>query len=326
MNTTTTETRSTTTSRLSPLNLAIGAGVSLFEVTTLGQPLEVLKTHMASNRSDNLRTAIAKTYHTRGGLKGFYQGLVPWAWIESATTGAILLFTSSSVEHFAVDHAGLGNGTAGLVGGMAGGAAQAYLAMGVCTTMKTAEITRMKHHDRVVSPIPGEPLPRRLQVQVPSTWTYFVETYRQGGIAAINKGVNAVALRQVTNWGSRIGIARAAEDAIKDLRGYHHHDDAVKLKVGDKVAASAIGGVLGCWNHPIEVVRVEMQSLKKSDHRPRDLTMWKTLKYIYQENGLAGLFRGVTPRIGLSTYRTICLVSIGDYVKTWFATTTTTTN
>jgi len=32
---------------------------------------------MASNRNDNLREAIKKTY-ARGGLRGFYQGLIPW--------------------------------------------------------------------------------------------------------------------------------------------------------------------------------------------------------------------------------------------------------
>jgi hypothetical protein len=31
----------------------------------------------------------------------------------------------------------------------------------------------------------------------------FADLYRKGGIAGINKGVNAVALRQMTNWGSR---------------------------------------------------------------------------------------------------------------------------
>ena len=40
--------------------------------STLGQPLEVLKTHQAANRTDSLRTAIKKTY-ARGGVKGFYQ-------------------------------------------------------------------------------------------------------------------------------------------------------------------------------------------------------------------------------------------------------------
>lgn len=40
-------------------------------------------------------------------------------------------------------------------------------------------------------------------LSVPSSWTVFADMYKKGGIAGINKGVNAVALRQMTNWGSR---------------------------------------------------------------------------------------------------------------------------
>ena len=36
-----------------------------------------------------------------------------------------------------------------------------------------------------------------------STWVVFADIYRKEGLAGINKGVNAVALRQATNWGSR---------------------------------------------------------------------------------------------------------------------------
>ncbi|BGP18524.1 hypothetical protein JCM10213v2_006590 [Rhodosporidiobolus nylandii] len=294
--------------QLSPINLGIGAAVSLFEVTTLGQPLEVLKTHMASHRNESLTTAIQKTY-AKGGWKGFYAGLIPWAWIESSTTGGILLFTSSFVESFAIQHH-VKPGAAGLLGGVVGGAAQAYLAMGVCTCMKTAEITR----DKALHPsvIPGEPLSKN--AQVPSTWQLFKDTYRKEGIAGINKGVNAVAIRQMTNWGSRIGIARTAESSIRKFRELRPTDP---LSGKDKVLASAIG------NHPIEVIRVEMQSLVKkppsassgAPAQPAKPTMLSTFRYIYGESGIKGLFRGVTPRVGLSTWRTICLVSLGDHVK-----------
>jgi len=81
------------------------------------------------------------------------------------------------------------------------------------------------------------------------SWSYFLQTWREGGLRAVNKGVNAVALRQITNWGSRIGIARAAEELIRDAKGYGKEK---KLGMGEKVSSSAIGGVLGCWNHPIE--------------------------------------------------------------------------
>ncbi|KAI5476370.1 mitochondrial carrier protein [Pseudohyphozyma bogoriensis] len=295
-------------SKLSPVNLAVGAGVSLFEVTTLGQPFEVLKTHMAANRKDSLRDAIRHTM-SRGGLKGFYQGLIPWAWIESGTTGAILIWSATAVESFSTSH-DISPGSAGLLGGIAGGAAQAYLAMGVCTTMKTAEITRMKTIKTASSVVGQPPAPQT----VPSTWRLFSDTYKKEGIRGINKGVNAVAIRQMTNWGSRMGITRLAESLIRE---YRQIPEKVQLTPQDKILSAAIGGALGCWNHPIEVVRVEMQSLQKttSVNRPAKLTVANTFAYIYKENGLRGLFRGVTPRVMLGVWRTICLVSVADYAK-----------
>ena len=85
--------------------------------------------------------------------------------------------------------AGLGPGAAGLLGGMAGGVTQAYATMGFCTCMKTAEITRQKHVAQGAKDV--------------STWTMFTEIYKREGIRGLNKGVNAVAVRQCTNWGSR---------------------------------------------------------------------------------------------------------------------------
>lgn len=48
--------------------------MQMFEVTTLGQPLEVIKTQMASNRQQTMPQAI-KTVWSRGKFFGFYQGL-----------------------------------------------------------------------------------------------------------------------------------------------------------------------------------------------------------------------------------------------------------
>src|ERR1700733_5571670 len=75
-------------------NLGIGAVIQVFEVSTLGQPFEVIKTQMAAHRGEGLVTAIKRT-HQRGGMAGFYQGLIPWAWIEASTKGAVLLYVSS---------------------------------------------------------------------------------------------------------------------------------------------------------------------------------------------------------------------------------------
>jgi hypothetical protein len=61
--------------------------------------------------------------------------------------------------------------------------------VGFTTSMKTAEITRHKQAATGVKP--------------PSTWALFFEIFRKDGIRGVNKGVNAVAVRQCTNWGSR---------------------------------------------------------------------------------------------------------------------------
>ena len=53
-------------------------------------------------------------------------------------------------------------------------------------------------------------------------------------------------------------------------------------------------------------------------NRPAKLTIMNTLAFIYKENGIRGLYRGVTPRIGLGIWQTICMVSFADYVKLWF--------
>ena len=50
-------------------NLLLGAGLNMFEVTTLGQPLEVTKTTMAANRGDSFAGALARIWG-RGGVLG----------------------------------------------------------------------------------------------------------------------------------------------------------------------------------------------------------------------------------------------------------------
>jgi hypothetical protein len=123
----------------------------------------------------------------------------------------------------------------------------------------------------------------------------------------MNKGVNAVALRQCTNWASRFGIARFAEDAIVKLR----HGEKAQASGVDKMLASAAAGALSCWNQPLEVIRVEMQSQLKGEGRPEKPTISNISKYIYERNGLIGFYRGVVPRIGLGIWQTLVMVALG---------------
>ncbi|KAF9149772.1 hypothetical protein BG015_008399 [Linnemannia schmuckeri] len=275
-------------------NLGVGAAMNMFEVTTLGQPFEVIKTHLAANRQDNMATAFKKIYQ-RGGISGFYQGMIPWAWIEASTKGAVLIFAAGEIEYLALS-SGISPFAAGLVGGMGGGLAQAYTTMGFCTFMKTVEITRHKATGPNVS-----------------TFAVASEIFKREGIRGINKGVNAVALRQCTNWGSRLGLSRLAEETIRKFRG--SESSHLPLTAWEKIAASAIGGGLSIWNQPIEVIRVEMQSQLKTAGRPEKMTIVNCARWIWQTNGLKGFYRGSVPRFGLGMWQTICMVAGGDALK-----------
>ena len=118
-----------------------------------------------------------------------------------------------------------------------------------------------------------------------------------------------MAIRQTTNWGSRFGLSRLAESGIRSITG---KEEGQKLGSLEKILASGLGGGLSAWNQPIEVIRVEMQSKTEDPNRPKKLTVGTTLKYIYSNNGLKGLYRGVTPRIALGVWQTICMVALGD--------------
>ncbi|KAF3993316.1 hypothetical protein FT663_00590 [Candidozyma haemuli var. vulneris] len=278
-------------------NILLGAGLNMAEATTLGQPLEVVKTTMAANRNISLLQA-TKLVWSRGGVKGFYQGLIPWAWIEASTKGAVLLFVSAEAE-YRFRTLGLNSFLAGMGGGITGGVAQAYLTMGFCTCMKTVEITRSKQ-----AAVAGAPQQSSFQV--------FREIFRKEGIRGINKGVNAVAIRQMTNWGSRFGLSRLAEEGIRSVTNKGKDD---KLNAVEKIAASTLGGGLSAWNQPIEVIRVEMQSKTNDPNRPKNLGVMTTAKYIYSNNGIKGLYRGVAPRIGLGVWQTVFMVAFGDIFK-----------
>lgn len=121
----------------------------------------------------------------------------------------------------------------------------------------------------------------------------------------------------MTNWGSRLGISRIVEDGFRRFKSEGEKNQ--KLSVKERLLASVIGGGLACWNQPIEVIRVQMQSQIADSTRPAKMTMINCAKWIWEKDGLKGFYRGVTPRIGLSVYLTTCMVFGGDEVKAYFS-------
>jgi hypothetical protein len=104
-----------------------------------GQPFEVIKTQVAANRTQSLFTA-CKNIFSRGGAKAFWQGLYPWAWIEAATKGGVLLLAQNEIQTFTVNRVGVSKELGSMLGGIGGGVAQAYTTVGFCSFMKTVRL------------------------------------------------------------------------------------------------------------------------------------------------------------------------------------------
>ncbi|UPL03876.1 hypothetical protein LCI18_014810 [Fusarium solani-melongenae] len=125
--------------------------------------------------------------------------LTGWSDFPGSTNGG----PENTLEYYSKTLLGASLAIAGTLGGIAGGAAQAYLTMGMTTCMKTIDVTRPKNLQ------PG--------VRVPGTIEIFIGILRKEGIRGVNRGVNAVALRQISGWASRIGIARFAQCQIRAM-------------------------------------------------------------------------------------------------------------
>jgi hypothetical protein len=129
-------------------------------------------------------------------------------------------------------------------------------------------------------------------------------TFAAKGLAGFYPGGSAIALRQCTNWASRQGFTEAVRDRFK--LAFHGSRDA-KLTKTQEVGAGIVGGTLACWNHPIEVVRIEAQASSFAGAAPRSVPA--ILSDIVRAQGVGGLFKGIVPRVFLGCWQTICMVT-----------------
>jgi hypothetical protein len=123
------------------------------------------------------------------------------------------------------------------------------------------------------------------------------------GLGGLYKGVNAVALRQMTTWASRIGITRLNESVIRRTLGKSENSP---LSVPQKIFSSCVGGAISCWNQPFEVSTDEPPVADQSGPENRNAVCRQRLgkasgrKAVYAGNGdsnlPAGRNKGILPR------------------------------
>jgi hypothetical protein len=253
---------------------------------SLGMPFEVWKTHLGTYRNQGTLEAF-RTIYQKGGIGAFWKGWQPKL-VESFAKGGILLF---SKEFFikASKNLGASDITAGLIGGFGGGVAQVSV-LGPCTFLVTAAVTG----DKSISIVD------RIKT-----------TYATKGIGGFYAGGTALMLRQGSNWASRQGFT----DAIRELIKSRKEGDPKKIKLSgaEEALAGIIGGSLSTWNQPFEVMRIQAQAAAAKGLPP--MNIFQTASLIVRENGVAGLFQGVWPRMGLCIWQTLFMVTVPHLLK-----------
>lgn len=58
-----------------------------------------------------------------------------------------------------------------------------------------------------------------------------------------------------------------------------------------------------------------MQSMSKSSDPSKPKGVFSTFNYIYKENGIKGLYRGVGPRISLGIWQSTFMIFLSDIVR-----------
>eukprot|EP00052_Salpingoeca_macrocollata_P021729 m.186850 g.186850 ORF g.186850 m.186850 type:complete len:580 (-) comp21610_c1_seq2:26-1765(-) len=268
-------------------NARNGAVLQMVEAATLGMPLEVWKTRMGRFREENTVQAFRNVYRAGGGglagVRAFWAGTSA-KMVESASKGAVLMVSKEWLKT-ATTHMGFGPSLSGFLAGAGGGVCQVTV-MGPCTFLVTSVVTSTSTIKR-------------------SVWMHARDTYRAKGIRGFYPGGVPIAFRQATNWASRQGFTDMNREFLKKL--YHEDPSTARLTVKQEFAAGILGGAMSCWNHPFEVARIEAQARAAAD-QPK-IGMLEIFRQVTQQYGVAGLFKGVVPRLLLGIYQTTFMVT-----------------
>ena len=121
-------------------------------------------------------------------------------------------------------------------------------------------------------------------------------------------------LRQGSNWASRQGLTDLCRTQIRSYRCSNGGDPSqYRLGIFDETIAGTVGGMLSAWNQPFEVMRIDAQARGARGLPSRNV--FQTAGAIISENGVAGLFQGIIPRMGLCVGQTLFMITVPYILK-----------
>jgi len=258
-------------------NLVRGAVLRILSDLSGGTPLESIKCRVTTSK-DNMFQAY-RNIVDEGNFWSLWQG-TPSRTVEGALLGAFFILGSSAAKKQVLAMGGSQN-LAALAGGTVGGVVQAIVmtpAGMIFTSLNVNQGKKGYENDNAVT------VARRI--------------VKEKGLKGLFYGGGPMCLRQASNWSSRSLFTEIARTNLK----------MSKFGILGEIGSGVIGGLGSCWNTPIETIRVNMH---------RDVSMGKDSQpfghywtRIKEEEGMAGLFRGVSPRGIQAIWQTVFMVVV----------------
>lgn len=214
-----------------------------------------------------------------GSIENFWTG-TPTRTIEGALLGALFLVGSTLAKEQTIAM-GASPTMAALSGGLVGGLVQAIVMTPAGMIVTSLNVNRnMEGYEN------------------DTAITVTKRILEEEGVRGMFIGGGPMAIRQATNWMSRSYFTEVARSTFR-LSEYG--------LIGE-IGSGVIGGLGSCWNTPIETIRVSMQADVSAGRKPKSSTeYWDDIK---EDQGIAGLFRGVNPRGIQAIWQTVFMVVV----------------
>ncbi|XP_069695038.1 mitochondrial dicarboxylate carrier-like [Periplaneta americana] len=134
---------------------------------------------------------------------------------------------------------------------------------------------------------------------------------KRDGFLALNHGLTAAVLRQLTYSTTRFAVYEVSKE--------HIAKPGEKIPFYQKVGIAAVGGIIGGFiGTPADLINVRMQNdIKLPVERRRNYRhVFDGLWRVYKEEGFRQLFSGASTATGRSVFMTIGQLSFYDHFKT----------
>jgi len=254
-------------------NVVKGALLRIGSDLSGGTPLENIKCRVTTTKENGFEAA--RSLIKNGGIGALWSGTSSRT-VEGALLGAFFV-VGSTVTKKQMLRIGSTPIMASLAAGMVGGLAQAIVMTPSGLIFTSLNVNKGKpgyENDTAIS------VTKRI--------------LKEKGLMGMYAGSGPMCARQATNWASRSGFTEIARASMS------------QYGMLGEIGSGVIGGLGSCWNTPIETVRVNMHKDISEGNPPK--TFGGYMGDIYQEEGVPGLFRGVTPRGVQAIWQTVFMV------------------